>query len=263
MPPKRRRCCTRAETTWSRCARRLHVCATPVWPRPGDPEWSPTRARCSSPSPACVGTAATTAPSPRSRTGSTRPSCPRTRCSRSPGPAPRPAAKKRCSPWGTGRRSGGRLRASWLESRGYDSTLAYLRAMAVLVLEETGLLPHLNPGVMSWQEMARLRPVVGVHGDDAGDDVARAVRRPERGALRQPRQGPGRAAAGAGRQRTPGGPVHHGGAGGHRGDLRRPGRVAAPHPGGGAGVRARPRGAGAELPVQARHGDAPRRRPAR
>src|SRR5205823_12377127 len=28
-----------------------------------------------------------------------------------------------------------------------------------LVLEETGLLPHLNPGVMSWQELARLKPV--------------------------------------------------------------------------------------------------------
>jgi len=47
----------------------------------------------------------------------------------------------------------------WLDSRGYDSTLAYLRAMAILVLEETGLLPHLNPGVMSWDELARLRPV--------------------------------------------------------------------------------------------------------
>jgi FO synthase len=52
----------------------------------------------------------------------------------------------------------------WLESRGYDSTLAYLRAMAVLVLEETGLLPHLNPGVMSWEEMARLRPVAASMG---------------------------------------------------------------------------------------------------
>lgn len=52
----------------------------------------------------------------------------------------------------------------WLESRGYDSTLAYLRAMSVLVLEETGLLPHLNPGVMSWQEMARLRPVAASMG---------------------------------------------------------------------------------------------------
>lgn len=47
----------------------------------------------------------------------------------------------------------------WLDERGYDSTLAYVRAMSIKVLEETGLLPHLNPGVMSWDEMARLRPV--------------------------------------------------------------------------------------------------------
>ncbi|MBU3686864.1 MAG: 7,8-didemethyl-8-hydroxy-5-deazariboflavin synthase [Mycobacterium sp.] len=47
----------------------------------------------------------------------------------------------------------------WLEQRGYDSTLSYVRAMAILVLEETGLLPHLNPGVMSWAELARLKPV--------------------------------------------------------------------------------------------------------
>ncbi|MEP9381985.1 bifunctional FO biosynthesis protein CofGH [Nocardioides sp. KR10-350] len=47
----------------------------------------------------------------------------------------------------------------WLESRGYDSTLAYVRAMAVRVLEETGLLPHLNPGVLSWEELNRLKPV--------------------------------------------------------------------------------------------------------
>ena len=31
--------------------------------------------------------------------------------------------------------------------------------MAIRVLEETGLLPHLNPGVMSWSEMSRLKPV--------------------------------------------------------------------------------------------------------
>ena len=47
----------------------------------------------------------------------------------------------------------------WLEERGYDSTLDYVRAAAIRVLEETGLLPHLNPGVMSWAEMSRLRPV--------------------------------------------------------------------------------------------------------
>ncbi|GCD92160.1 bifunctional FO biosynthesis protein CofGH [Nocardioides sp. LS1] len=48
---------------------------------------------------------------------------------------------------------------AWLDEEGYDSTLAYVRAMAVRVLEETGLLPHLNPGVMSWEEMNRLKPV--------------------------------------------------------------------------------------------------------
>ncbi len=49
--------------------------------------------------------------------------------------------------------------AQWLDEKGYDSTLDYVRAMAVLVLEETGLLPHLNPGVMSWEEINRLKPV--------------------------------------------------------------------------------------------------------
>ncbi len=47
----------------------------------------------------------------------------------------------------------------WLDDHGYESTLDYIRAMAILVLEETGLLPHLNPGVMSWSELQRLRPV--------------------------------------------------------------------------------------------------------
>jgi FO synthase len=47
----------------------------------------------------------------------------------------------------------------WLDAHGYDSTLGYLRAVAIAVLEETGLLPHLNPGVLSWAELARLKPV--------------------------------------------------------------------------------------------------------
>lgn len=47
----------------------------------------------------------------------------------------------------------------WLAARGYTSTLDYVRACAVAVLEETGLLPHLNPGVMSADELAWLRPV--------------------------------------------------------------------------------------------------------
>ncbi|MET9273661.1 bifunctional FO biosynthesis protein CofGH [Kribbella sp. NPDC003557] len=48
---------------------------------------------------------------------------------------------------------------TWLDEAGYDSTLDYVRAMAIRVLEETGLLPHLNPGVMSWQDLQRLKPV--------------------------------------------------------------------------------------------------------
>ena len=31
--------------------------------------------------------------------------------------------------------------------------------MAIRVLEETGLLPHLNPGVLSWEDFQRLKPV--------------------------------------------------------------------------------------------------------
>lgn len=47
----------------------------------------------------------------------------------------------------------------WLEEHGYESTLHYVREMAQLVLDETGLLPHLNPGVMTAAELAWLRPV--------------------------------------------------------------------------------------------------------
>ncbi|HVB27640.1 MAG TPA: bifunctional FO biosynthesis protein CofGH, partial [Mycobacteriales bacterium] len=49
--------------------------------------------------------------------------------------------------------------AGWLEARGYSSTLDYLRASAIAVLEATGLLPHLNPGVLSWEDLQRLKPV--------------------------------------------------------------------------------------------------------
>src|SRR6266700_6886302 len=47
----------------------------------------------------------------------------------------------------------------WLDAHGYDDTLSYVRAMAIRVLAETGLLPHLNPGVMTWQDFQRLKPV--------------------------------------------------------------------------------------------------------
>jgi len=46
-----------------------------------------------------------------------------------------------------------------LTEMGYASTVEYLGAMAKLVLEETGLLPHLNPGVLSVEEYRSLRQV--------------------------------------------------------------------------------------------------------
>ena len=42
----------------------------------------------------------------------------------------------------------------WLDAHGYDSTIDYLRAMAIRVLEETGLLPHLNPAVVGKRRTA-------------------------------------------------------------------------------------------------------------
>lgn len=47
---------------------------------------------------------------------------------------------------------------AWLDAHGYSSTLDYVGAMARLITAETGLLAHLNPGVMSHAELLALRP---------------------------------------------------------------------------------------------------------
>ncbi|BFM07778.1 5-amino-6-(D-ribitylamino)uracil--L-tyrosine 4-hydroxyphenyl transferase CofH [Halioxenophilus aromaticivorans] len=46
-----------------------------------------------------------------------------------------------------------------LRNLGFETTLEYLGHVAQLVLEETGLLPHLNPGLMQLQDYQRLRQV--------------------------------------------------------------------------------------------------------
>ena len=46
-----------------------------------------------------------------------------------------------------------------LERMGYASTLDYLRACAEAVFEQTGLIPHLNPGVMTLEQIQTLRSV--------------------------------------------------------------------------------------------------------
>ena len=51
-----------------------------------------------------------------------------------------------------------------LAALGYASTIDYLAAMCKLVYEETGLIPHANPGAMAAGEMATLRPHAGSMG---------------------------------------------------------------------------------------------------
>jgi len=46
-----------------------------------------------------------------------------------------------------------------LEALGHETTLSYLAEMAALVLAETGLLPHVNPGLMTDEDLAALRRV--------------------------------------------------------------------------------------------------------
>jgi 7,8-didemethyl-8-hydroxy-5-deazariboflavin synthase CofG subunit len=46
---------------------------------------------------------------------------------------------------------------AWLAAQGYATTIDYLAAMCQLVLDETGLLPHANPGALSAADIACLR----------------------------------------------------------------------------------------------------------
>ncbi len=57
-----------------------------------------------------------------------------------------------------------RAAAEALAAMGHPSTIAYLREMCALVLRETGLLPHVNPGMMTREEIAALREVSASQG---------------------------------------------------------------------------------------------------
>ena len=65
-----------------------------------------------------------------------------------------------------------RAAREWLAEHGYSTTLEYLHDAAKAVFEETGLLPHLNPGNMTPEEIATLRPVspsMGIMLESASD----------------------------------------------------------------------------------------------
>ena len=46
----------------------------------------------------------------------------------------------------------------FLSSQGYDTTIGYVRAMSEVIVENTGLFPHANPGNMTMAEIEALRP---------------------------------------------------------------------------------------------------------
>ncbi|MEX0848265.1 MAG: 5-amino-6-(D-ribitylamino)uracil--L-tyrosine 4-hydroxyphenyl transferase CofH [Ilumatobacteraceae bacterium] len=64
---------------------------------------------------------------------------------------------------------------AFLREHGYESTVHYVAAMAKLVLDETGLLPHANAGALFADELALLRPVSPSQGmmiETLRDDLA-------------------------------------------------------------------------------------------
>ena len=91
--------------------------------------------------------------------GWTARTCRRTRCWRSPRDGAALGCKEALFTLGDRPEARWHQAREWLDAHGYDDTLSYVRAMAIRVLEETGLLPHLNPGVLSWQDFQRLKPV--------------------------------------------------------------------------------------------------------
>ena len=158
-------CCPPAARTSTGCAPWPRGSATPGWSAPAARAWSPTPPRCSSRSPGCAATGATTARS------STTPGPPRAATGQAAYLSPdeileiaRQGAELGCTE--ALFTLGDRPEDRWPEAREW---LRRARATTrrwptsarwpIRVLEETGLLPHLNPGVMSWEEMNRLKPV--------------------------------------------------------------------------------------------------------
>ena len=144
---------------------------------------------------------------------------------------------------------------TWLAEHGYGTTIDYLAAMAQLVLDETGLLPHANAGALSLDDLATLRAVAPSQGmmiESLRDDLDC-----HRGAPDKVPCPPARHPRGSGPAPDP---LHHRHPRGHRRGRHRSDR-------GARGDRRlpstpRPRAGGdrPELPAEARHRDA-RRRP--
>ena len=139
-----------------------------------------------------------------------------------------------------------------LDALGYETTIDYLQAMCALVLRETGLLPHANPGVMSRSEMAGLRTVSASQGIMLESLSARLMRtgRSSLWLARQAARGASRDAAARGRAARP---IHDRHSDRHRRDAGRAPRGAIRHPRSAPPFRACSGSHRSELPRQAGH----------
>jgi len=218
------------------------------------------RGRFSSRSPGCAGTAAGTARSRRSRTSSKAPTSSPTRCSaiarqvcraglqggavHPGGPAGGPLAQAR----------------EWLDARGYDDTLSYVRAIGPSgCWRRPACWPHLNPGVLGWADFQRLKPVAPSMGMMLETTAARLFT--EKGARTSAaRTRTRRSGCGCWRTRGAAGCVHDRDPHRHRRDARRARRLHLRDPSGRPRVRRHPGSHRAELPGQAGHQDARRAR---
>ena len=180
---------------------------------------SPTRARCSFRSRCSAATTATTA---RSRSRPPSSTCRILTPTRSSSIAAAGAPRRvQGGAVHAGGPAGGALpeAARGSPQRGYASTLDYVRAVAISVIEDTGLLPHLNPGVMSYEELARLKHVsasMGIMLETSSDRLSSQGRSP----LRVAGQAAGGAAADDRRRGPARDPVHDRDPRRHRRDAR-------------------------------------------
>ena len=106
-----------------------------------------------------------------------------------------------------------------LAELGHRHTISYLREMCALVLKETGLLPHVNPGIMTREEIASLREVSASMGIMLESSSERLC---EPGGVHygSPDKAPGGAAGDDAAGGRAGGAVHHRHPDRHRRDAR-------------------------------------------
>ena len=139
-----------------------------------------------------------------------------------------------------------------LAALGHETTISYLREMCALVLKETGLLPHVNPGIMTRDEIASLREVsasMGIMLESSSDRLC------EPGGVHygSPDKAPAVRLEMMRHRRRTGGAVHHRHPDRHRRNARGAAGIAGRDPRSACALRPHPGSDRAELPRQAEH----------